>query len=107
MNKWLKNVGKIALAVGAQTIPGVNIVQHAVEALQHGASGDQKLAAVEDLVLGGLSAVEFGADKDLLNDAKVKTAYRGFVSSYVTFAQALADAKQARAVSANPALPSA
>ena len=48
---------------------------------------------VEQLVMSSILTGEFMADKDLVNDAKVREAYQGFVSAFVSFTNALAAAR--------------
>lgn len=104
MNKLLKTIMQAGLKVAEGTIPGIHVIEDAVVVLKGDASGQDKLAALEKAVLdGGLPAAEFGADRDLLDDAKVRSAWRGFASAYVTFLNALRDAKAAKV--AHPTAP--
>jgi hypothetical protein len=94
-SKW-KSIGAFALAIGKATIPGVSGIEEAIKGLKTKPGGDEKLAMVEQLVLHSVATGEFFTDKDLLDDAKVRDAYRGFVSAFVAFQNALADAKAAK-----------
>lgn len=96
MKGWIKQVGKLGFAIAKATIPQVNAIESAVDVFKHAANGDEKRAAVKTIVLESLDAAEFVTDKDLLNEPNVASAYDGFISSYVTFQNALADAKAAK-----------
>lgn len=94
-NRW-KAIGRFALGIAEITIPGVNQIEQGIKDFRSKPSGDEKRQAVKNIVLGSLTAGEFAADRDLLDDPKVAAAYDGFISSYVSFQNALADAKAAK-----------
>lgn len=95
-NKW-KAIGKFALSIAEATIPGVRQVEDGITAFRTKPTGVEKREAVKQIVLGGIQASEFAADRDLLQEPKVAAAYDGFISSYVSFLNALSEAKAAKA----------
>ena len=94
-SKW-KMIGKFALEIAKATIPGVQQVEAGVQAFRQKPTGGEKRDAVKQIVLGGLTGVEFAVDRDLLQDPVVAAAWDEFISSYVGFQNALATAKSAR-----------
>lgn len=95
-SKW-KAIGKFALSIAEAMIPGVRQVEDGVEVFRTTPTGKEKREAVKSIVLGGIMGAEFVADRDLLLEPKVAAAYDGFISSYVSFLNALSEAKAAKA----------
>ena len=94
--EWLKQFGKLGLQAAKVVYPSIVAVEAGIEAFKSGASSDEKLNAAEQIALASLDIAEDVTEKDLLNDVKVREAYRGLISAYVTFMNALAAAKEAK-----------
>lgn len=87
------------ISFGLRLVPYVGTIVNAVEEIKD-AKGSAKLAKVKEAVEAGLPAVEAAVDRDLLKDDKVNEAFDNFVSAYVSFQNALAAAKAAKAADA-------
>lgn len=93
-SKW-KLLGQFGLNAAKAMFPAVAAVEAGVLGLKN-AKGEDKLNAAEELAKAGMDLAEDIAGKDLLDEPKVSAAYRGFISSYVQFMNALSDAKAAK-----------
>ena len=96
MPGWLKTVGKIGWIATKAAFPAANAVEAAIEKLKDSPGGASKLEAAETMALASIDLVEQVTDKDLLVQPKVSAAYRGLISAYITFMNALAEAKASR-----------
>jgi hypothetical protein len=93
-----KAVGKLGLAAAKQMFPAVAAVESGVMILKNSDDAASKLDAGESLALAAIDLAEDVTDKDLLVQPKVSAAYRRFISSYVQFMNALAEAKAAKSL---------
>lgn len=84
------------LGIASAVVPGVGIVESAVQVLKSGQKGAEKQQAVIDLIKGGLMAAEDVTDKDLLDDVEVEAATRAVIDSVVHLQNVIRAAKAAR-----------
>lgn len=75
-----------------------------VEKVRGAKGGKEKLEAVIESTDDMLDAIETGLERDILVNEKVDAAKRNLISAYVSFQNAVRDAKAARVVTSE-ALP--
>jgi hypothetical protein len=85
-----KQIGKLALGIVSAVVPAVGQVEGAILALKGAHTGEEKQAAVLELVKGAVSATEQISDKDLLNDPEVEAATKAVIDTVVALQNILA-----------------
>lgn len=98
---FLKALGMFALNATKSIYPAVALVESGVKGFIAAKSSDEKLDAAEAIALASITTAEQVAERDLLNDAKVRETYRALISAHVAFMNALAAAKEVRVKSAS------
>ena len=88
-----KKIGKLGLTAAKAVFPAVAAVEAGVLAVK---DSESKLDAGEQLAVAGLELAEEVSDTDLLKNDKVRSTYRALMASYVSFMDALAEAKAAK-----------